>query len=153
MAGPGGSLGGASWGLSTDKERVYTNIINNDRKEFVLAPGTSVTRGGGWVAMDAKTGTILWSTKDPTLGPTPGPTSAARGVVFGTSYSNPGSVYALHSLTGSILWSSPTGSGIYGGVSIGNSCIYVGNGYNYFPFPNAPNGTFVTAFCLLEENH
>ena len=136
VAGPGGILGGASWGLSTDKERVYTNIINDEGRDFVLVPENTITRGGGWVAMDSKTGTILWSTPDPSLGLTPGPTSASQGVVFGTSFSNPGFVYGLDSLTGSILWSSPTGSGIYGGVSIGSSCIFVGNGYNRFPFPN-----------------
>lgn len=61
VAGPGGAFGGASWGLATDGERVFTNIINNAEKNFTLVPSTIVITYGGWVAMNASTGTIIWS--------------------------------------------------------------------------------------------
>lgn len=64
-AGPGGSLGGSSWGMTTDGKRVFTNIINNGMEDFKLLPSTEVVRRGGWVALDAATGNFLWSTANP----------------------------------------------------------------------------------------
>lgn len=51
--------------MATDGKRVFTHIINNERAEFKLLPSTEVVRRGGWVAMDAATGQILWSTANP----------------------------------------------------------------------------------------
>ncbi|KAG0602363.1 hypothetical protein M758_10G009800 [Ceratodon purpureus] len=65
VAGPGGNLGGSSWGMTTDGKRVFTNILNNGRVDFTLLPSSEVVRRGGWVAMDAATGKILWSTANP----------------------------------------------------------------------------------------
>ena len=110
-----------------------------------------MTRGGGWVAMDAHTGRVIWSTAEPNGTYAFGPVSSAKGVVFGTSFSSPGYVYALDAVDGAILWSAAAGASIYGGVSIGHTCIFVGDGYTngfakYLPTP--PKGTSVSAFCL-----
>ncbi|KAH7404165.1 hypothetical protein KP509_15G013300, partial [Ceratopteris richardii] len=115
-AGPAGTIGGAIWGSCTDGKRVYTNIANSNGKNFTLAPGNEVTNGGGWVAMDAATGEVLWSTAEPSGAFAWGPLSVADGVVFATSYSAAGDVYALDAHTGAILWHNTTGAGIYGGV-------------------------------------
>ncbi|MCO5552472.1 hypothetical protein L7F22_005984 [Adiantum nelumboides] len=148
IAGPGGSFGGASWGSCTDGQRVFTNIINNDQQNFVLAPGSAITTGGGWVALDARTGTVLWSVAEPSGGFAIGPVSMSKGVVFGTSYTSSGDVYALDALTGSILWHGTTGAGIYGGVSISRFCTFVGNGYRNLSFVTPYVGTAVSAFCF-----
>ncbi|KAL3501364.1 hypothetical protein ACH5RR_035813, partial [Cinchona calisaya] len=66
-AGPGSIQGGGIWGAAADGKRVYTNIVNGDRLPFTLAPSTQTTTAGAWVALDANTGEILWSTANPSL--------------------------------------------------------------------------------------
>ncbi|MBA0842079.1 hypothetical protein Goarm_001925, partial [Gossypium armourianum] len=51
--------------------------------------------------MDAKSGEILWSIADPSNSRVSGPVTIANG----------------------------TGATVYGGMSVSNGCIYVGNGY------------------------
>ncbi|KAH7405453.1 hypothetical protein KP509_15G071000 [Ceratopteris richardii] len=149
-AGPGGNFGGASWGASTDGERVYTNIINSNAKNFTLMPSRKVTLGGGWVAMDARTGKIVWSTAEPNGARAFGPMSVAPGLVFAGSSTSQGELYALNASSGSILWKYPTGAAIYGGYSISSRCIYGGNGYTNIP-GIGKHGTNFYAFCIDEE--
>ncbi|PON35426.1 hypothetical protein PanWU01x14_336620 [Parasponia andersonii] len=56
-------------------KRVHTNIATSDRRNFKPRPSKLVTTANGWVAMEAKTGKVLWSTADPSnstaLGPSP----------------------------------------------------------------------------------
>ncbi|KAK6928215.1 Pyrrolo-quinoline quinone repeat [Dillenia turbinata] len=86
-AGPGGIAGGGTWGAATDEKRIYTNIVNNEGKNFTLVPSTKNITAGGWVAMDAWTGRILWSTGDPSNAATNGPVTVANGVLFaGSTY-------------------------------------------------------------------
>ncbi|XP_021887861.1 uncharacterized protein LOC110807136 [Carica papaya] len=68
-AGPGGLEGGGQWGAATDGRRVYTNIVNSNREKFTLKPMTQTTTAGAWVALDANSGAILWSTANPTTTP------------------------------------------------------------------------------------
>ncbi|KAI5066203.1 hypothetical protein GOP47_0018827 [Adiantum capillus-veneris] len=150
-AGPGGNLGGASWGSSTDGERVYTNIINSDSQNFTLFPSREVTTGGGWVAMEAKSGKVVWTTAEPKGAKTYGPVSAASGVIFAGSALDEGVLYALDSSSGSILWEQPTGSTIYGGFSISTNCVFGGNGYAT-NIPIGKRGTFFSAFCLDDSS-
>ncbi|MCO5611553.1 hypothetical protein L7F22_065806 [Adiantum nelumboides] len=154
-AGPGGNLGGASWGSSTDGERVYTNIINSDSKNFTLYPTSGVTTGGGWVAMEARTGKVVWTRAAPEGAKAFGPVSTAPGVIFAGSAANSGVLYALDASSGSILWQHPTGSTIYGGFSISSNCVFGGNGYAT-NIPIGTKGTFFSAFCLdssFETSH
>ncbi|KAL6139714.1 hypothetical protein ACLB2K_058016 [Fragaria x ananassa] len=118
--GPGGILGGGSWGAATDKKRVYTNIINNGGKNFTLKPSNNVTTSGGWAAMDPRSGEVLWSTANPSNAFSAGPVSVANGVLFGGSTDANGTVYAMNTRTGDILWSYETGATVYGGMSISN---------------------------------
>ncbi|KAK6256034.1 hypothetical protein SCA6_017339 [Theobroma cacao] len=150
-AGPGGLVGGGIWGAATDEKRVYTNIANSDGKNFTLKPSTKITTAGGWVAMDAKNGQILWSTADPSNGTASGPVTVANGVLFGCSTYRHGPIYAMNSYTGKILWSYNTGATIYGGLSVSNGCIYIGHGYKVslgFSNPRFTAGTSLFAFCV-----
>ncbi|KAL5582346.1 hypothetical protein UlMin_014788 [Ulmus minor] len=138
-AGPGSFAGGGYWGAATDKKRVYTNIANAGALNFTLIPSHRNTTAGGWVAMDANSGEILWSTGDPYNATASGPVSVANGVLFGGSTSGRGPIYAKDAKTGHILWSYDDG------------CIYVGNGYKTgiaASFPSYTAGTSLFAFCI-----
>ncbi|XP_017637075.1 uncharacterized protein LOC108479155 [Gossypium arboreum] len=150
-AGPGGLTGGGIWGAATDEKHVYTNIANSDGKNFTLKPSTRNTTGGGWVAMDATNGQVLWSTADPTNGTVSGPVTVANGVVFGGSTYKEGPVYAMDGKSGEILWTYNTGATVFGGMSVNDGCIYVGHGYRVsFGFfnPSITAGNTLFAFCI-----
>ena len=86
------------------------------------------TNSGGWVAMGARNGKILWSTANPSNASANGPVSVANGVVFAGSTQRDGPIYAINAKSGDIIWSYETGATIYGGMSISDGCIFVGNG-------------------------
>lgn len=150
-AGPGGVGGGGTWGAATDEERVYTNIANSDGKNFTLTPSNKTITSGGWVAMEARSGKILWSTANPSNATASGPVSVANGIVFAGSTNGKGPIYAINGKTGEIVWSYETGSTVYGGMSISDGWIYFGNGYTlgYAVFlGNYTAGTSLHAFCV-----
>ncbi|KAK6266904.1 hypothetical protein QUC31_017741, partial [Theobroma cacao] len=150
-AGPGGSAGGGTWGAATDKKKIYTNIANSQFKNFTLRPSTTNTTAGGWVAMDADNGEILWSTADPSNATASGPVTIANGVLFSGSTYKQGPIYAIDAENGKILWSYDTGATVYGGMSVSNGCIYVGSGYKVSfgaVIPSFSAGTSLFAFCM-----
>lgn len=150
-AGPGGVAGGGTWGAATDKERVYTNIANSNAKNFTLKPSNKTTTTGGWVAMEASSGKILWAIANPSNATANGPVSVANGIVFAGSANRKGPIYAINGKTGEILWSYETGATVYGGISINNGCIYVGNGYTVglaTVIGGLTGGTSLYAFCV-----
>ncbi|XP_016649028.1 PREDICTED: polyvinylalcohol dehydrogenase-like [Prunus mume] len=149
--GPGGITGGGTWGAATDKKRVYTNIADSEGKNFTLKPSNNITTAGGWVAMDSRSGKVLWSTVNPSNATSSGTVSVANGVLFAGSTNPKGSIYAMNTRTGKILWSNETGATVYGGMSISNGCIYVGNGYDVgigSLTPTFTGGTSLFAFCV-----
>ncbi|XP_048134980.1 polyvinylalcohol dehydrogenase-like [Rhodamnia argentea] len=152
LAGPGSVEGGGIWGAATDGKRVYTNIANRDRENFTLSPSTRTTTAGAWVALDASSGEILWSTANPSNETSQGPVSVANGVVFTGSVAPEGPVYAMDAKTGKILWSYNSGATVYGGISISYGCIYHGNGYKVglvSPFhPTWTGGTDLYSLCV-----
>ncbi|CAM6110866.1 unnamed protein product [Calypogeia fissa] len=143
VAGPGGGVGGASYGMSTDGERVYTSIINSDGSNFTLVPSSTVITWGGWVAMNASTGKVIWSTANPVQLSALSPVAYANGVVFGSSVGNAssptgtpsGQIVALDAMNGTILWEYTTPGGLVGGVSILDGCIFQ-------PVGGTPTGFF-----------
>ncbi|XP_071688744.1 uncharacterized protein [Rutidosis leptorrhynchoides] len=150
-AGPGGVAGGGTWGSATDGKTVYTNIANSLKRNFTLKPSNNTTKSGGWVSIDATTGNVLWSTENPSKATATGPVSLANNVLFAGSTNGTGPIYAMSAATGKILWSYNTGATVYGGLSISNGCVYVGNGYklNYGVFfPSYTHGTTLFAFCI-----
>nr|DAD31189.1 TPA_asm: hypothetical protein HUJ06_010040 [Nelumbo nucifera] len=150
VAGPGGISGGGTWGAATDGRRVYTNIANSGRLNFTLAPSKRTTTAGAWVAMNANSGKVQWSTANPSNATSNGPVTVANGVLFAGSTDTRGPLYAIDVKTGKILWSYDTGATIYGGVSVSNGCIYLGNGYgvNVGKFLGFNSGTSLFAFCI-----
>ncbi|XP_027096818.2 uncharacterized protein [Coffea arabica] len=149
-AGPGSNQGGGIWGAATDGKRVYTNIANGDRLPFTLAPSTRTTTAGGWVALDANTGQILWSTANPSNEISPGPVTIVNGVLFAGSTAPNGPFYAMDANTGDIVWTYNTGATIYGGASASYGCVFIGNGYSVGLakfHPTWTSGNSVFAFC------
>jgi polyvinyl alcohol dehydrogenase (cytochrome) len=126
------------WGSATDGNRIYVAISNNEGKPFLS--GTS----GGWSALDAATGAILWQTADPTGGIDPGAVSAANGVVYaGSLQSDPSkpTFFALDAATGQIKWSFVSGGSVNSGAAISNGVVYWGSGYRNFGL-GSPNNKF-----------
>ncbi|XP_006363936.1 polyvinylalcohol dehydrogenase-like [Solanum tuberosum] len=152
-AGPGGAEGGGIWGAATDGRRVYTNIANGNRLPFTLAPSTQTTTAGGWVAMNANTGQILWTTANPSNETSPGPVTIVNGVLFAGSVAPNGPLYAMDASDGKILWTFNTGATIYGGASISYGCVFIGHGYSVglakLFHPTWTTGTSLFAFCIV----
>ncbi|CAN1827767.1 Polyvinylalcohol dehydrogenase [Linum perenne] len=150
-AGPGGDEGGGQWGAATDGRRVYTNIANSGRESFNLAPSNQTTTSGAWVALDARSGEILWSTANPSNDTAQGPVSVVNDILLAGSVASNGPIYAMHTKTGKILWSYNTGATVYGGISASYGCIFLRNGYTVglakFHTTWTP-GTSLYAFCL-----
>ncbi|KAL5722655.1 hypothetical protein ACHQM5_006148 [Ranunculus cassubicifolius] len=151
IAGSGGIAGGGTWGAATDGIRVYTNIVNNEQRNFTLVPSNLTTTAGQWVAMDVNTGKVLWSIANPRNSTSSGPVTAANNVLFAGSDDPKGAIYAMDVKTGAILWTTDTGATVHGGMSVSNGCIYVGNGYkvnvgSLTPFYTA--GTSLFAYCV-----
>lgn len=151
VAGPGGAGGGGNFGMATDGDRAFTNIVNGKNLNFTLTPSSEVTLGGGWVGLNASTGVILWSTADPANGTDYGPVTVANGVVFAGSVNATGPVFALDARTGEILWQQSTNATVYGGFGVSNGCAYVGSGYGVNS--GAGHKTFTSgdslfAFCV-----
>ncbi|KAK9741160.1 hypothetical protein RND81_03G086000 [Saponaria officinalis] len=151
-AGPGGLSGGGTWGSATDEQRIYTNIANSDQKTFILKPSNHTSKAGGWVAMDSKTGKVIWSTSNPSNASSNGPVTVANGIVFaGSTDGKTGPIYAMDAKMGNILWSFQTNATIFGGVLVSHGCIYFGHGYKVgigFLNPSFTSGKTLFAFCL-----
>jgi outer membrane protein assembly factor BamB len=151
VAGPGGGVGGANFGLAIDSQRVYTNIANANQKNFTLLPSSEVVIGGGWVAMDVYNGTILWSTAAPNGSFAYGPVTIANGVMFAAALGTPlGALLALEATTGKVLWQYEVNSTLAGGVSVVKGCVYMGEGITLVVKNAGGNveGSLVDAFCL-----
>ncbi|KAK4604004.1 hypothetical protein RGQ29_012490 [Quercus rubra] len=127
QAGPGGLTGGGIWGAATGNKRLYTNIANSDGKNFTLKPSAINTTAGGWVAMEADSGKILWCTANPSNATAAGPVTVANHVLFAGSTHPKGPIYEMNAKTGEILLSYETGATLYGGMSVSDGCIYLGN--------------------------
>lgn len=129
---------------------MYTNIGNANNLNFTLLPSNNITTGGGWVAMDAPSGRILWSTAVPNEAIS-NPVTVANGVVFAGSTYRTGPVYAIDAENGEILWSYETGATVYGGLSVSKGCVYVGSGYGVglgATNPSFTSGTSLFSFCI-----
>jgi len=117
---PGGLTGGLQWGSATDGRRIYVAVSNSGPTGSGLAPqpwllaNFSTTQLGGWAALDAATGKILWTTADPFApGGTPsspanvfraeGSVAVANGVVFGCDIA--GNYVGLNAASGNVVWS------------------------------------------------
>ena len=134
---PGGVTGGLQWGSATDGQRLFVAVANSGStlngggagaQPWTLKDGT-VTTAGGWAALDAKTGAVLWTTKDPLGSRAEGAVSLANGVVFGCNLDFlRGTMYALDAKSGAPLWSFDSGGACNAGPSIADGVVFWGTG-------------------------
>ena len=134
---PGGITGGLQWGSATDGNRIFVAAANSGSAQagggtgampWTLKDGTT-TISGGWAALDRKTGTVLWTTKDPIGSRAEAAVSAANGVVFGCNLAiGVGRMVAMDAETGAILWSYDSGGPCNAGPSISDGMVFWGSG-------------------------
>lgn len=139
QAGVGGLAGGLQWGSAVDGKRVYTANSNSEFKEWFLKDGTSAGYRGGWSALDAATGQIIWETPNPAYHNGMGPVSGANGVVYACSLDDAGHMYAMNAATGAVLWDFPSGANCIGGAAISSGMVFWGTGYDAMKFTPGPN--------------
>ena len=134
---PGGVTGGLQWGSSTDGRSIFVAASNAGPSTngggvgalpWTLKDGTTTT-SGGWAALDARKGDVLWTTKDPQGSRAEAAVSGANGVVFGCNLAaGAGTMYALDAKTGTPLWSYNSGGPCNAGPSIADGMVYWGSG-------------------------
>lgn len=134
IVGPGGLAGGLQWGSATDGRRIYVAEANSDHKVWDLvnpaSDSVASTTGGGWSALDAETGEILWQTADPLDGVAWSPVAVNKhGLVFACSMDDQGHMYVLDAATGERLWSFASGGSCVAGAALVDQEIYWGSGY------------------------
>jgi polyvinyl alcohol dehydrogenase (cytochrome) len=101
----------------------------------------STTTSGGWAALEAKSGNVLWTTKDPQGSRAEAAVSGANGVVFGCNLApGAGTMYALDAKTGQVLWSHDSGAPCTAGPSIADGMVFWGSGT--FVSPGGPKKVF-----------
>lgn len=61
---PGGNYGGSLFGISVDDTYVYSGAVNYNHMPWVLKNST-ITYGGGWLALDKHDGKHKWTTANP----------------------------------------------------------------------------------------
>ncbi|WP_280154379.1 PQQ-binding-like beta-propeller repeat protein [Piscinibacter sp. XHJ-5] len=153
QAAPGGVTGGLQWGSATDGQRIFVAAANSGPSSngggvgalpWTLKDGTTTT-AGGWAALDAKSGAVLWTTKDPQGSRAEAAVSGANGVVFGCNLAaGAGTLYALDAKSGKVLWSYDSGAPCNAGPSIVDGMVFWGSGT--FVSPGGPKKVF--AFWL-----
>lgn len=159
---PGGLTGGLQWGSATDGRGIYVAVANSGLTGSATTPGVwtlkdgSTTTSGGWAALEAKSGAVQWTTRDPAGSRAEAAVSGANGVIFGCNLDQVnGTMYALDARTGKVLWSfnsgsgvSPFVSGVFGacnaGPTIADGMVFWGTG----AFQGAPGPKKVFAFGL-----
>jgi polyvinyl alcohol dehydrogenase (cytochrome) len=142
QAAPGGITGGLQWGSATDGKRVFVAAANSGTSQMPAPGGAAIwmlkdgspTTSGGWAALDAKTGAVVWTTKDPIGSRAEAAVSATNDVVFGCKLApGIGKMVAMHAETGAILWSYDSGGPCNAGASISYGMVFWGSG-NYSGF-------------------
>nr|WP_232523032.1 PQQ-binding-like beta-propeller repeat protein [Nocardioides sp. MAH-18] len=129
QAAPGGLAGGLQWGSATDGVRIYVASANTDRKPWTLLDGTTVNYGG-WAALDAATGRVIWNRANPAAATASGAVTVAAGVVYACSGDTAGHMYAMKASDGTQLWDHASGDFCYSGAAAVDGALYWGTGYN-----------------------
>jgi polyvinyl alcohol dehydrogenase (cytochrome) len=136
QVGPGGTTGGLQWGSAVHHGVVYTALSNSGQISFQLPNGT-VSKTGGYAALNGTNGNVLWQIPDPNEGGETGsiidygPVSVVNDVFLACSMT--GYLYAINAHNGQVLWYFSTGSSsCNNGPSIVGNTIYWGTGYSNF---------------------
>jgi len=141
---PPGVTGGLQWGSATDGKRIFVASSNSGPAmngggagalDWVLKDGTT-TKAGGWAAMDAKTGAVLWTTADPNGSRAEAAVAGANGVIFGCNVDLArGTLFAMDAGTGAVLWSYDTGATCNAGPAVVDGQVFIGSG-NFLGYGN-----------------
>jgi len=148
QAGSGGLTGGLQWGSAVDGIRVYTANSNSEFKEWFLKDGASAGHRGGWSALSAATGEILWERPNPAYERAMGPVSGANGVIYGCSMDDAGHMYAINAASGSVLWDFASGANCNGGAAISDGMLFWGTGYDLFAISGGNSAQALYGFGL-----
>ncbi len=148
---PGGVTGGLQWGSASNGRDIFVAVANSGPSTngggagalpWALKDGT-VTTAGGWAALDARTGAVQWTTRDPDGSRAEGAVSLANNVVFGCNMAaGLGTLRALHAQTGQPLWSYNSGAPCTAGPSIVDGMVYWGSGTFGLFGPTGPKKLF-----------
>jgi polyvinyl alcohol dehydrogenase (cytochrome) len=148
---PGGVTGGLQWGSATNGKRIFVAASNSGPTTngggagalpWTLKDG-SITTAGGWAALDADDGSVLWTTKDPQGSRAEAAVSLANGVLFGCNMAaGLGTMYALDAKTGTPLWSYDGGAACTAGPSIVDGMVFWGSGTFGLFGPTGPKKVF-----------
>jgi polyvinyl alcohol dehydrogenase (cytochrome) len=165
--GPGGTLGGISWGAAADNHRLIVGLINSNNECWEVTSPTTYpcVRGGGWTALNIAGGSTAWQTPAPkTLTPpgedtdayilgskAAGPGGMVNDLFIAGSTVKDGTVVIMKKWTGQILKEYDTGASIYGGPAISDDCFFIGHGYNPLFNEFWTTGHRLFAFCLPDE--
>lgn len=152
QAGPGGLAGGLQWGSATDGNRVYVASSNSEFREWTLKDDSSGGYRGGWSALDATNGKILWQTPNPAFERAMGPVSGANGVIYGCSMDEQGHMYAMNAATGAILWDFASGANCNGGAAVVDGMVFWGTGYDAFAASGGNSAQALYAFGLPKRS-
>ena len=155
-AGAGGYLGGSQWGSASDGEKVYVAIsdvgiggVADPKSPQGFRMTLDPKKGGGLLALDLKTGNIVWTAKptacaDSITNCSPAQSAAVTaipGIVFSGSVD--GHLRAYSAATGEIRWDVDTarefptvnGKPAHGGAmdaagpAVVNGMVFVNSGY------------------------
>ena len=128
--------------ISVDEKNIYVVVPNTNVLKWTLKSG-AVTTGGGWAALDKKSGAIVWTTANPIVfppnGAQSGPAASVGDIMLVGSFD--GNVYSLSKSNGNILSSYQTGASVVDGFTADQTCAYVGNGHG------SAKGKALMAFC------
>src|SRR5262249_19542341 len=81
---------------------------------------------GQVLALDATTGTLVWTRQIPNSGITSSP-AVANGVVYVGAGGTNDDLYAFDAMTGGLLWTGATGGAINSSPAVVNATVYVGS--------------------------
>ncbi|QDS68768.1 hypothetical protein FKW77_005080 [Venturia effusa] len=147
--GPGGVIGGLSWGLAVDRERVYFTNINGDQVTWQIQPSNQTTNSSAYGAANLRNGALVWETIAKGPGQAYGPPSVVGDLVFTNQPSlfdfstqsvvpSKGGIIALHSATGEVALEKELDAPFHLGLAIQDQCLIFGTGYKTFK----PTGSF-----------
>jgi polyvinyl alcohol dehydrogenase (cytochrome) len=158
QTGPGGPIGGSSWGAASDNEGYYVGSINSAHLPFdLIQPANKRSSGGWWNKINLTTHQLECQIEVPTPNDAliqgasaAGPPTLVNDLWLATSTVPVGpNFFVFNKNTCEPIISFATGSSVYGGPSVAGKCIYLGTGYNPILNPLwTPTPHSINAYCI-----